>query len=142
MPTTWLMPCSYYWEKKSALSALNYVVHLATPGEAWPQALAKISGCFAVGPQSAKDVILCEAAIDAISCAAIHADHLCISTSGARPNPAWLPRLIKRGYNIYCGFDADPTGDQMAAAIIDLHPNVKRIRPSRHDWNDVIKASV
>jgi hypothetical protein len=98
-------------------------------------------GCFAVGPQSAKDVILCESAIDAISCAAIHASHLCVSTSGARPNPAWLPRLIERGYNIYCGFDADPTGDQMAVAMINLHPSVERIRPSLHDWNDVIKAS-
>ena len=97
-------------------------------------------GCFAVGPQSTKDVILCESAIDAISCAVIHADHLCISTSGARPNPAWLPRLIERGYTIYCGFDADPTGDQMAAAMIDLHPSVKRIRPSLHDWNDVINS--
>jgi hypothetical protein len=98
-------------------------------------------GCFALGPHSAKNAILCESAIDAISCAAIHTDNLCISTSGARPNPAWLPRLIERGYNIYCGFDADHTGDQMAATMIDLHPGVKRLRPSLHDWNDVINAS-
>ncbi len=98
-------------------------------------------GCFTFGPYSAKKAILCESAIDAISCAVIHSDDLCISTSGARPNPAWLPELIARGYEIYCGFDADSTGDKMASTMISMYPAIKRLRPSRHDWNDVIKAS-
>ncbi|MDO9557760.1 MAG: DUF3991 and TOPRIM domain-containing protein [Coriobacteriia bacterium] len=98
-------------------------------------------GYFAIGPQHARDVILCESAIDAISCAALHAGSLCISTSGARPSPAWLVHLLYQGCRIYCGFDADPTGDHMAKAMIALHPAIQRLRPPLHDWNDVLKAS-
>jgi len=57
----------------------------------------------------------------------------CLSTAGARPNPLWLQPLLHRHDPIYCGFDADPTGDQMAAAMIALHPAIKRLRPPAHD---------
>jgi len=63
-----------------------------------------------------------------------------LSTAGARPNPHWLPPLLVQGCQVYCGFDADPTGDAMAQAMIALHPRVQRLRPSQHDWNDVLKA--
>ncbi|HIG28565.1 MAG TPA: hypothetical protein EYQ50_12520, partial [Verrucomicrobiales bacterium] len=82
----------------------------------------------------------CESAIDAISCFALHPDHRCISTSGARPNPSWLPDLIIQGFPIYCGFDADDTGERMAQSMIALHPSIKRLRPARHDWNDRLKS--
>lgn len=98
-------------------------------------------GYFAIGHQHIRDVILCESAIDAISCAALNAGRLCISTSGARPNPVWLPSLLDQGRHIYCGFDADPTGDHMAEAMIALHPAIQRLRPPLHDWNDTLKAS-
>lgn len=98
-------------------------------------------GYFAIGHQHIRDVILCESAIDAISCAALYAGRLCISTSGARPSPAWLVPLLDQGCRIYCGFDADPTGDHMAEAMIALHPAIQRLRPPRHDWNDALKAS-
>ena len=98
-------------------------------------------GYFAIGHQHISDVILCESAIDAISCAALNAGRLCISTSGARPNPVWLPSLLDQGRHIYCGFDADPTGDHMAEAMIALHPVIQRLRPPLHDWNDALKAS-
>lgn len=84
--------------------------------------------------------ILCESAIDAISCFALHPQHCCLSTAGARPNPAWLTPLLNQGHPIYCGFDADPTGDDMARAMIALHPQIQRLRPSAHDWNDVLRA--
>lgn len=87
-----------------------------------------------------RSVILCESAIDAISCFALHPRHHCLSTAGARPNPAWLAALLKQRYSVYCGFDADSTGDEMARAMIALHPTVKRLRPSAHDWNDALKA--
>ncbi len=87
-------------------------------------------------------VILCESAIDAISCCALHPGHRCLSTAGARPNPAWLAPLLDQGGPVYCGFDADPTGDAMARALIALHPTVQRLRPSRHDWNDVLTKRV
>ena len=98
-------------------------------------------GYFALRPQYIEAIILCESAIDAISCAALHSGHLCISTAGARPNPAWLPHLLSQGYSLYCGFDADPTGDRMAQAMIALHPAIQRLRPPLHDWNDTLIAS-
>ena len=68
----------------------------------------------------------------------------CIPTAAAfrppaRPNPLWLKPLLDQPGPIFCGFDADPTGDQMAAAMIARHAAVKRLRPPAHDWNDVLQ---
>lgn len=100
----------------------------------------KDQGCFAIGSASDNDIILCESAIDAISCSALHSGSRCLSTAGARPNPQWLPSMINQGFNTYCGFDADPVGDAMAQAMIHLHPSIKRLRPSKKDWNDLLKS--
>jgi hypothetical protein len=97
-------------------------------------------GCFSIPATSLAGIILCESAIDAISCFALHPHHRCLSTAGARPNPRWLQPLLDQGHPVYCGFDADPTGDDMACAMTALHPSVKRLRPPEHDWNDVLKA--
>jgi Protein of unknown function (DUF3991)/Toprim-like len=96
-------------------------------------------GCFALPAQHRPTVVLCESAIDAISCFALHPGYRCLSTAGARPNPLWLRPLLDQGCQVYCGFDADPTGDAMAAAMIALHPAVQRLRPSQHDWNDMLR---
>jgi len=101
----------------------------------------KDRGYFSTGPAHAQAAVLCESAIDAISCAAIFPDRLCISTAGARPNPAWLAPLLEQGRRIYCGFDADPAGDHIAHAMIAIHPAVQRLRPPNHDWNDALQAS-
>lgn len=98
-------------------------------------------GFFAVGPCSASSLILCESAIDAISCCALHPEDRCLSTAGARANPRWLSNLIQQGIEINCGYDADPTGDVMAQAMIDCFPSIKRLRPKSKDWNDVLRAS-
>jgi Protein of unknown function (DUF3991)/Toprim-like len=97
-------------------------------------------GCFAVPVGPAPTVVLCESAIDAVSCLALHPQYRCLSTAGARPNPHWLPPLLDQGCQVYCGFDADPTGDAIADAMIARHPTIHRLRPSLHDWNDVLKA--
>ena len=97
-------------------------------------------GFFAVPSAPLPALILVESAIDAISCFALHPGHRCLSTAGARPNPHWLAALINQGYSVQCGFDADPTGDHMARALIALHPTVRRLRPPQHDWNDVLHA--
>jgi hypothetical protein len=97
-------------------------------------------GCFSIPATPLPGIILCESAIDAISCFALHPHHRCLSTAGARPNPRWLQPLLDQGHPVYCGFDADPTGDDMACAMTALHPTVKRLRPPEHDWNDVLKA--
>jgi hypothetical protein len=97
-------------------------------------------GCFSIPATPLPGIILCESAIDAISCFALHPHHRCLSTAGARPNPRWLQPLLDQGHPVYCGFDADPTGDYMACAMIALHPTIKRLRPPEHDWNDLLKA--
>jgi len=103
---------------------------------------SKDLGYFRIGPHTYTGIVLCESAIDAISCLALHPGHLCISTSGARPNPAWLPALIHLGLPVYCGFDADHTGDHMAQSMTELHPTVHRLRPPLHDWNDALVARI
>jgi len=101
----------------------------------------KNRGYFSIRAQRIDGIILCESAIDAISCFAIHPDHECVSTAGARPNPFWLMPLIHRSPHVYCGFDADPVGDAMAQAMITLHPSIRRLRPPDHDWNDCLRRT-
>lgn len=98
----------------------------------------KDRGFFSVSSTTAQAIILCESAIDAISCRAWYPTYRCLSTSGARPDPAWLPALMAQGLPIYCGFDADPTGDTMAQRMIHLHPTIRRLRPPAKDWNDLL----
>ncbi len=95
-------------------------------------------GYFWIGAKDSKKIILCEAAIDSMSCFSMHPDYICISTSGVRANPCWLNVLIQHGYEIHCGFDADDPGDLAAREMISLHPTVKRMRPTAHDWNDLL----
>jgi hypothetical protein len=97
-------------------------------------------GFFSIPAEPLSAIILVESAIDAISCFALHPHHRCISTAGARPNPRWLVRSLDQGSPIYCGFDADLTGQNMARAMMALHPAVQRLRPPHHDWNDVLRA--
>lgn len=95
----------------------------------------KQDGYFAIAPSRADVLILCESAIDAISCRALHPQAICVSTSGARPDPAWLPTLLARNLPVYCGFDLDPTGHRMAQSMIARHPSIQRLCPPAHDWN-------
>lgn len=97
-------------------------------------------GFFSVPPTPRPNVILCESAIDALSCHVLHSDHRCLSTAGARPNPAWLQDLLLQGCRLRCGFDLDPTGQAMAQAMIALHPSIHLFPPPLHDWNDALRA--
>jgi hypothetical protein len=83
--------------------------------------------------------VLCESAIDAISCHALHPQYRCLSTAGARPNPAWLSELVGQARQLCCGFDRDDTGEAMAQTMMTLYPTVQRLRPSRKDWNDALR---
>ncbi|MCH5378006.1 MAG: DUF3991 and toprim domain-containing protein [Planctomycetes bacterium] len=96
------------------------------------------AGYFWVGAKEPKRVVLCESAIDAISCYMLYPDRVCISTSGARPNPPWLRVILDRGYQVECGFDADLPGDAASREMIRLYPNIQRLRPAAKDWNDVL----
>lgn len=96
-------------------------------------------GFFAL-PQAPREAcVLCESAIDALSCHALHPHFRCVSTAGARPDPAWLTELLAQSQRLYCGFDRDVTGDAMARAMMKRHPSIQRLRPSRKDWNDVLR---
>lgn len=112
----------------------------ATPWRGMAPGSRKDLGYFSVPVVEPAVIVLCESAIDAVSCLALHPRTLCVSTAGARPDPFWLPTLVERGTPVYCGFDADPTGDAMARAMIEIHPAVQRLRPSSKDWNEVLKA--
>ena len=98
-------------------------------------------GYFWIGEQGSREIVLCESAIDAMSCFQIHPQRICISTSGVRADPPWLDGLLARGYDIFCGFDADGPGDAAATRMRALHPAVRHLRPPAHDWNDVLTSS-
>jgi hypothetical protein len=100
----------------------------------------KDSGYFWIGTHGARQIVLCESAIDAISCFQMRPQRICISTSGVRANPPWLRGLLARGYEIHCGFDADDPGDAAARRMIALYPMVERLRPPAHDWNDALAS--
>ena len=99
----------------------------------------KDRGFFCVPAASAQAIVLCESAIDAFSCHALHPTYRCVSTSGARPDPAWLSALLRLRLPVFCGFDADPTGDAMAQRMSEFHPSVLRLRPPAKDWNDCLR---
>jgi Protein of unknown function (DUF3991)/Toprim-like len=98
-------------------------------------------GYFWIGEPGSREIVLCESAIDAMSCFQIHPQRICISTSGVRADPPWLDGLLARSYDIFCGFDADGPGDATATRMLALHPAVRRLRPPAHDWNDVLTSS-
>jgi hypothetical protein len=98
-------------------------------------------GYFWIGTPGSRSIVLCESAIDAMSCFQINPQRIGISTSGVRADPPWLSGLIARGYELHCGFDADRPGDAVAAGMIALHPAIKRLRPPAHDWNDVLAST-
>jgi hypothetical protein len=99
----------------------------------------KDRGFFSLPSTPQQAVVLCESAIDAISCHALHPAYRCLSTSGARPHPQWLGALVEQGQLIYCGFDADPTGDAMAQRMRQLYPCIQRLRPPAKDWNELLR---
>ena len=107
--------------------------HALAPGS------KKDRGFFYVKNKTSQKVVLCESAIDALSYYSLTQDCIAISTAGAHPNPPWLSSLIKRGLKVFCGFDADETGDLMAEQMNTLYPVIERLRPPKHDWNDVLK---
>ncbi len=101
----------------------------------------KDRGFFSVCGSSYQAIVLCESAIDALSCHLFHPTYRCVSTSGARPDPAWLSILLSLGSPVFCGFDSDPTGDLMAQRMIQLHPSILRLSPPAKDWNDFLRSN-
>lgn len=103
----------------------------------------KDAGYFWGGEASSTQIMLCESAIDAISCHQIHAAQevptICISTAGVRSQLPWLEPLIHRGYTIRCGFDDDKAGNRASHLLLHDYPCLQRIIPPAKDWNDLLK---
>ena len=95
----------------------------------------KHHGYFAAGASQPTALVLCESAIDAISCAALHPGYKCLSTAGINDNPQWLTQLISCECRLFCGFDSDPPGEAAAQRLIRRFPCIQRLKPSDHDWN-------
>jgi hypothetical protein len=121
----------------------NRVWHGLAPGT------RRNAGYFWVGSVGAKRIVLCESAIDAVSCfqlnsqlpgAPLRGEYICISTAGVRPDAPWLRPLLQHGYAIYCGFDTDEPGETASHRMITRHPSIQRLRPPRHDWNEALTA--
>ena len=98
-------------------------------------------GYFWIGAQDSRQIVICESAIDAISCFQMNLNCICISTAGVRANPPWLRPLITRGYDIQCGFDNDEAGNAAAQRMMAHHASIQRLQPPAHDWNDAVTAS-
>lgn len=106
-------------------------------------------GYFWIGCPDSQQIVLCESAIDAISCfqlqkqqaAGLPAESICISTAGVRSDAPWLRPLLARGYAIYCGFDTDDAGERTSRQMIARHASVQRLRPPKHDWNETLTAA-
>lgn len=102
----------------------------------------KNQGAFFVKATAANHIIVCESAIDAISYFAMHPHCLAISASGSSPSPKWLHNLVNSELEIFCGFDDDETGNRNADKMIRFFPKIKRLKPLKHDWNDVLKSAL
>jgi len=105
----------------------------------------KDAGYFWIGEPGnstsrSKTIVLCESAIDAISCYQLDRSRICLSTAGARPDARWLARLLSASYDIHCGFDDDEAGNTASRQMIRRHPSIRRLRPPAHDWNDTLVA--
>ena len=112
---------SCWWrEKRSDRSAPSCVAPGRASGVGWRQAPGRTWATSGSAPRVRRQIVLCESAIDAISCFQMHPERICISTSGVRANPLWLRGLIAHGYEIHCGFDADDPGDAAADRMITL----------------------
>ncbi|MCP4371780.1 MAG: DUF3991 domain-containing protein [Deltaproteobacteria bacterium] len=100
----------------------------------------KHKGCFYLRDKGAKKLVLCESAIDAISYFVLHQKCMAVSTTGANPRPHWINHFLDRGFEIFCAFDSDEAGELAANKMRTLYPAVKRLKPEKHDWNDVLKS--
>ncbi len=100
----------------------------------------KDEGYFSVNLDAPHRIVLCESAIDAISCAVLNPGAACVSTAGVRPSPAWIHSLLCFRCPVFCGFDADQPGDLAARNMCALHPAIARYRPTLHDWNQMLMA--
>ena len=98
-----------------------------------------------IGSAAPAAVLLTESAVDALSVVLLPAPGLpasCLVASSAgtaRRLPRWLASFPAS--RLLCAYDADPTGDQAALALLRQHPGMRRLRPAgAKDWNDLLRC--
>ena len=127
MPTTEATASFYCLEKEKSRWGAELRGTSSIPWRGMAPGSSKAQGYFFIARPRAKTIILCESAIDAISCFALQPRCRCISTSGATPHPPWLDTLLRQGHQVYCGFDADHTGDRSAQEMAQRYPAIQRL---------------
>jgi hypothetical protein len=104
-------------------------------------------GLFITKADDARSAAFVESGIEALSYRALRDTGLVVSTTGsAIERPANMARLLKgRGYEIVTAFNADQSGDRMAARMHELlGSGVRRDRPSKDrgkDWNEQLQSA-
>jgi hypothetical protein len=103
-------------------------------------------GLFVTKGDGSRRAAFVESGIEALSYRALRGSGLVLSTTGsAIERPATMARLLKaRGYEIVTAFNADRSGDRMAARLHELlGGDARRDRPSPEhgkDWNEQLKS--
>ncbi len=105
---------------------------------------------FRLGAQDAVRLCVTEAAIDAMSLAAIEDlrdDSLYLSTGGGwspKTEAALVTLLARPGAELLCATDANDQGDAFArrlqALAVQVNRPCLRLRPPANDWNEVLQV--
>lgn len=110
-----------------------------TPWKGMAPGSDKKQGCFSIQKGESQKVLLCESAIDAISCFIFNPDCIILSTAGVCSDYPWLQAVINKGFQVFCAFDADQVGDSFADKMTRKHPEILRLRPPCKDWNEALQ---
>jgi Protein of unknown function (DUF3991)/Toprim-like len=103
-------------------------------------------GMFITKADATRSAAFVESGVEALSYRALRGRGLIVSTTGsAVERPASMARLLKaRGYEIVTAFNADKSGDRMAARLREvLGSEVRRDRPEGDrgkDWNEQLTS--
>jgi hypothetical protein len=103
-------------------------------------------GMFITKADATRSAAFVESGVEALSYRALRGRGLIVSTTGsAVERPASMARLLKaRGYEIVTAFNADQSGDRMAARLREvLGSEVRRDRPEGDrgkDWNEQLTS--
>ena len=102
----------------------------------------KAAGGFRIARRKDPETaLLVEGAVDALSAWTLDAEariDIAISTAGATGRlPDWIEGF--RLETVYCGYDADPAGDQAATMLGAQDSRVRRMRPDSDDWNEILQ---
>ena len=87
-----------------------------------------------------KLLVLCEGEMDALSVIeSAHVPAVATGSASAGRLTAWIARIASAPH-VLVAFDADEAGDRAAEEWTNRIPHARRLRPTRHDVNDMLRA--